>query len=468
MSRRMFRFACWAFAAAAVLAFAADGRAQNNNNNNNNNNGGGGGSLPAGVEVDADGVLRTRVFDRRLNQQRLDAARRNVAPNLARPSKLRMVSLNRLEAAVSERLANGEAPTEEMQFLAGLTRVKYVFYYPETQDIVIAGPAEPYGVDASGRAVGLNSGEAITQLEDLVVALRAFPPSGQRTRLVSVSIDPTQDGLKKMQDFLNRLGGRIPAGGANQIAMGLRQSLGNQVVTIQGVSPKTHFAKVLVEADYRMKLIGIGLEQPPVDIRSYTSRSNPRDVSRNALQRWYFVPNYECVKVGENDLAMELVGDGVKLISEDERVQANGGRVNANAVNRASQMFVQEFTAKYPQLAERSPVYGQLRNLIDLVIAAAFIQEVDYYGRAGWAMNVFGDEGQYAVETHTAPQQVESAVNIVWKGNTLMTPIGGGVHIEPRQALASQNRLADTDGELKTLHGGVDFSKVDAKQWWWD
>ena len=37
-----------------------------------------------------------------------------------------------------------------MQFLAGLTRVRYVFYYPETKDIVLAGPAEGWAADAAG------------------------------------------------------------------------------------------------------------------------------------------------------------------------------------------------------------------------------------------------------------------------------------------------------------------------------
>ena len=45
-----------------------------------------------------------------------------------------------------------------MRYLAGLTRLEYVFYYPETQDIEIAGPAEGWVVDASGRVVGMESG----------------------------------------------------------------------------------------------------------------------------------------------------------------------------------------------------------------------------------------------------------------------------------------------------------------------
>jgi len=55
----------------------------------------------------------------------------------------------------------------------------------------------------------------------------------------------------------------------------------------------THFAAVLVEADYRMKLIGIGLERPPVRLVSYVDRASPSQISRNALVRWFFTPDYE-------------------------------------------------------------------------------------------------------------------------------------------------------------------------------
>ena len=82
----------------------------------------------------------------------------------------------------------------------------------------------------------------------------------------------------------------------------------------------------MVEADYRMKLIGIGLEQPPVRLKSYVARANPRQIARNALQRWYFVPDYQCVRVSDDALAMELVGEGVKLVGEDEVVAKDGSR----------------------------------------------------------------------------------------------------------------------------------------------
>jgi hypothetical protein len=457
----------------ASLLLAGSAFAQNNNNNNNNNNNGGGGNLfgAAGVLVDTSGVLKVKRYDEpngQLAMQRMMAARARMPQNVAQPVPLRKISLNRLEAAIADRLANGEQPTDEMKFLAGLTRAQYVFFYPETNDIVIAGPAEPYAADASGRVIGLNTGRAVVELQDLVTALRAFPPQGKPTPLIACSIDATQEGLANLQKFFAGFHGRMPAGGEARIAEGARQALGLQEVTIKGLSPKTHFAQVLVEADYRMKLIGIGLEQPPVRIPSYASLANTATVRGNAMQRWFFTPNYECVKVSDDELAMELVGEGVKLIGEDEVVQADGSRVGGAPKNKASQQFCQQFTANYPQLAQRSPVYAQLRNLIDLSVAAAFIQQQDYYGKAQWKMETLADEKKVAIETCETPKTVETACAVMKKGNQTAFPIGGGVHIEPTSALKTENRIADEGGKLQAVHAKFTTPKLNENQWWWD
>lgn len=424
-----------------------------------------------GVLVDAEGVLRTRYYrdtSVKLFKRRLEEARAHLKPDLARPSELRKISLNRLEAAVAEQLRNGAGPTDEMKYLAGLTGIDYVFCYPETGDIVIAGPAEGFVRDTSGLVYGTTSGRNVMELRHLLVALRSFAPGVAGPRTIGVSIDPTKEGLQRMQQFLRRVGPRATPRDTLALAKGLKESLGLQTVTIMGVSPKTHFAHVLVEADYRMKLIGIGLETPPVKMTSYVERANPASVARNALQRWYFVPNYECVKVSEDELAMQLVGEGVKLVGSDELVTAEGGRVGSGRVDKASKAFVDEFTRKYPELAARLPIYAQLRNLIDMAIAAAFIQQQDYYGQTGWKMEVFGSEKALPLETGNAPTKVETAVNAIWKGRTLMTPIGGGVSIRPRTALQKDKLLPDSGGEVATTRKQVDLKSIPADRWWWD
>jgi hypothetical protein len=421
----------------------------------------------AGVVVDARGVLRAKTAadsDGQLTRQRIAAARASLSPKVAASSKLRYISLRRLEEAVR---AHQGAATEEMRNLAGLLRIHYVFLYPDSKDIVIAGPAEGWVNDGFGRPVGLNSGRPVVRLEDLVEALRAFPPGGQPTRLIGCSIDPTKEGLAAMQQFLLRIGSTATPNDTQFIVNGLQSSLGLQTVSVNGVSPKTHFAMVLVEADYRMKLIGIGLEKPPVRLISYVDRARPSAVRRNALQRWYFVPDYECVRTGDEGAAMELVGDGVKLVGQSELVASSGQRQAAARTDPASQAFVTAFTQKYAALAEKSPVYAELRNLIDLAVAAAYIQHEDFYAKAGWKMDFFGDEAAFTVETYDMPKQVASAINAIWRGTTLMTPIAGGVHIEPTQALASGNRLPDEDGKVSKAHQQVKIQLAKG-QWWWD
>lgn len=440
---------------------------QNQGNNQNQNST----TAIAGIAVDADGVLKMSVVVDRggaLTKQRVEAARKVHDAAIWKSSEMRKISLPKLEAALQARLASGEKPTEEMLHLVGLTRIKYVFFLPETNDVVIAGPAEPWADDLSGRSRGIETGRPVVLLEDVVVALRAFSPQQRKSAVITCSIDPTREGLANMQEFLRRVGRQNPNLSEQGIVRGLKESLGFQLISITGISANTHFAQVLVEADYRMKLIGIGLERPRTKIPSYVELANPRTVAQNALQRWYFVPNYECVRVSDDQNAMELVGDGVKLIGENEFVAGDGTRVDAKTSNPAAKRFVDTFTEKYPELASEVPVYAQLRNMIDTSVAAAFIQKQDYYGKAGWMMPTLGDEAKFPVETATAPKRVESAVTSYRKGNTLVTPIGGGVQMEPRLALSSERVLRDNEGIVQQAHQKTKSAKLADGQWWWD
>ena len=452
--------------AASLMALAIQpGWAQNNNQGNNNFIG----QLPAGVIVSPEGVLRVKQFTDKtgqLTRTRIAEAKARLGGEVVKASELRKVSLNRLEAAIAERIARGETPTDEMKYLAGLTQVQYVFFYPESNDIVIAGPAEGFFPDPSGRVVGINTGRAVLELQDLVAAMRAFPPEGKQANVISVSIDPTQEGLQAMQQWLASI--RPGPGDADKIVAGLKEKLGLHNVTVQGISPRTHFAQVMVEADYRMKLIGIGIESPPVKMATYVGKASPTEVSRNAMQRWYFTPNYDCVRVAEDNLAMQLEGQGVQLVGANELVQGDGTRAAAGGENAASKAFCASFTANYPQIAAKNAVYAQLKNLIDMAIAAAFIQKQDYYGQAGWKMDVLGDEQQFPIEIYEAPKTVETACTAIWKGNRLMTPVGGGVRIEPLRAIESSRLLKDEQGAVKEARAKISLGKLDKNQWWWD
>ena len=236
---------------------------------------GGDGEAPAGifsgVAVDAEGVLQRRTVNDptgQLTRQRVQESKARLGREITERSALRKVSLTRLARLIVQAIDEGHGPDEAMQHLAGLTRIQYIFYYPETQDIVLAGPAEGWVDTGAGRVVGFHTGQPTMELQDLIVALRAFPPGQNSGSLVHCSIDATPEGLQRMQQFLSRVGRQIQPNDEQYIVEGLRESLGLQMITLGGISSKTHFAQVMVEADYRMKLIGIGLEPAPARIRS--------------------------------------------------------------------------------------------------------------------------------------------------------------------------------------------------------
>lgn len=424
-----------------------------------------------GVQINVDGVFSTSVIretNGRLNRERIAAAKRVLDRDLATRSKLRKVSLNRLEAEIKKLKAAGKDIPYEMKYLAGMTRITHVFYYPETKDIVIAGPAEGFFLSAENQVVGTETGAATLHLEDLIVALRAFGPDGKRTKLISCSIDPTQEGLVNLKEAYKEVAKRFRPGDERATADAFRQALGLQEITIEGVSPETHFASVLVAADYHMKLIGIGLENTPVGITSFVEAVKPSSGGGNGLQRWYFQPNYDCVQVNEDETAMQLVGSGVKLVGANESVAADGTRTEKAKTSRASNVFCTSFTKKYGRLAESVPLFAQLRNCVDMSIAAAFIQEMDFYDQAGWDMDLFGDEDQFPTETFNAPTHVAPAVNALWKNNLFMTPIGGGVNIQPRNAIRSRSNNAKEARVLEAVMQDENLDELRAGQWWWD
>jgi hypothetical protein len=93
------------------------------------------------------------------------------------------------------------------------------------------------------------------------------------------------------------------------------------------------------------------------------------------------------------------------------------------------------------------------------------MQEHDAYGKAGWTAATLCDEKACPIETQPVASEAETAIHAVWRGNRLLTPIGGGVTLVPRTALDARNLIADEKGELKAAQAAV---TLPAEGWYWD
>jgi len=269
-----------------------------------------------------------------LTRQQLNTAKASygLPGDVSVSSPMRCVSLNRLEKAIIE--ANGML-TDEMMYLAGIQRIRYVFYYPESKDIVIAGSAEGWSPGHEYMMVGVTTGQPVLELRHLVTALRVYAPGKEIIEAVGCSIDPTPEGNVRLQQFVNQFGGTNTPAEKQAFIDGIRQSIGWQTVRIDGVPATTDAARLMVAADYRMKRIGLGVDDKPWrQLTTFIERTAPS--APDAMFRWFFVPDYESVILTEDSLGLQLVGDGVKLVGENEIVDSTGMRsaVHRTQINR--------------------------------------------------------------------------------------------------------------------------------------
>src|SRR5262245_13471185 len=122
-------------------------------------------------------------------------------------------------------------PSEDMLHLAGLEKIKYVLVYPETGDLVLAGPAGGWNTDAEGRHVSTASGRPVLQLDDFVVLSRYLSSSPQGT--FGCSIDPTEEGLARTKRFAEQSAAQpIKPEQRNAWLKQLRDQMGRQSINV--------------------------------------------------------------------------------------------------------------------------------------------------------------------------------------------------------------------------------------------
>jgi hypothetical protein len=431
-----------------------------------------------GVFCDAQGtLLRVLEEDRSGRLAKVGRASQLAKPNgeqlaPADASPLRKISLARLEKHLERCAAEGKPPSEEMRNLAGLYRIRYVLLYPDEHDIVLAGPAGPWRLDAEGRRLNVESGQPVVQLDDLVVVFRSMlAPDGGR---FGCSITPTQDGLARTKAFIEESNKTpLKPGQRGSWLNKLRDSLGMQDIEVYGIDPRTRAAHVLVEADYRMKLVGLGLEDGVLGVKNYLSSitvkpgepAPPMDVLR-----WWFTLNYQAVAASAERDVYEIRGQGVQVLSENELLTMTGQRVHTGAASPANLSFTTSFTDHFDRLAARYPVYADLRNIFDLALVGALIKAERVMDRARWQMPLFADAQRYAVRLGTAPKQVQTVIaHRVVNRTQILVGVSGGVSVNPSTLVAADKIAVDSYGKLAAERGrAAAKQELALEAWWWD
>lgn len=393
----------------------------------------GGVGFVGGVRIDTDGVLRNMTLEEK--QQQLEMLRQNAfapAGPLTEPSAMRCISLKKVQEAVMESAATGNPLSEELLVLAGLTRVEYVFVYPERQDIVIAGPSEPWTVGPYGSMVGAKSGRPIVLLEDLLTAFRYV--SSARQGGVSVSIEPSEQGVAQLQQMIARIGSNP---NPSQLVPMLADAFGPQRVILQGIPSESHMARVLLAADYRMKLYGMNLAEAPVEgLPSYLEMIRNRTSSSSQLQsRWWMACDYNAISHSRNLLSWRISGRGIKTLTEQEMVDADGQVTQTGKVDAAAKKWADLFTKKLDELAVKDTAFGDLRNVMDLCVVAALIEAQNLESLSACDLSgILGDTSKVETPKLAFPQSLSPQISLVQSVQGMLVSASGGVMIESWQA----------------------------------
>jgi hypothetical protein len=413
-----------------------------------------------GVMIDTEGIVHRADTGQvnQLRQARSNALQESkLSSDINRESPLRKISLRRLQQEILRRAKTSRELPLDMEYLAGMTRVKYIFVYPELNDIVLAGPTETMEVDMNGEYVGNTSGIPILKLCDLLVAWRLDPQQLQQG--ITCSMDATPDGLQRYARLIrqrNKLN--------NQKLDRIQQAIGQFELTVKGVPPDSSLARTLVAADVMLKRLGMGLEPTGVPkLASYMQliAGSPNAGRPVMMPRTWLAPNYEPLLVDEDGLAWQL-RSGVKVQCEDGYLTDSGEVKNVKSTGDEGRQWAEQFTRHYRDVAAKFPVFHQLRQCMDWIVIAAILSEYNLVEMAEFDDQVFSRNDIIGTASLQVAKRTEPQVSSVKNRGTLLFGVSGGVEINGLEILS---QVETTDHLNATREQAIETVK---RTWWWD
>ena len=368
---------------------------------------------PDGVYIDAEGVLKTRRVE---TGKRLRALRK-LAKKEKGKKQLGYVSLPRLFAEVKKKLDAGEKIPDEMLYLAGMTKLQYVFVYPEEKDLVIAGPCEPIVADFPERPVGRRTGRPLLRLDDVVTALRTCGPGKPGTPF-GCTIKLTREVQQRMLDTFNELKGRLQKNPKKRgaVTRAMAKAGGVQPIAFFNIEPATRFAYVCVEADYMLKRHAIGLDRSPV--KKAVSHIGMMTSPTTMTHRFWFEAFYEPLAVSPDGTAFKIRGQSLQI-----KTRRKFDEAAPDPADPVAQRYARSTTKHMTALSGTLLSWADLANLADLALLATLIGKDKLHEKAGWDLGWILDE--YTVERVAVPKQASALVNSRMAGRALLFAAGG-------------------------------------------
>jgi hypothetical protein len=308
------------------------------------------------------------------------------------PPKKRALSLRVLQQqAANSCTKNGLCPSV-ISNMAGLTKITGYIVDKKNQDIIVIGE-----VSSDSRPI---------LLEDFVVAMKnawlKYSILRGNTRYYSnpgCSIDPDPSVMRRLSAI--NFGGSSSTHSMREWEAICRMP---QNVRVMGIPFDSHFASVIVDADYDMKKIVDGSDSLNItdfmslmDMRLEVAKKqylqNVRSFgSQMFMNRFWFFPGDN--KYREDSDVVLIEDSSVVLLTEAEYFDNRGGISGRNHPDPLAKEFCGSFSTKYQEIAQERPIYFELMNLFRLVAVAKIMKMKLSHAEAGLNLDYFLEKYQ--------------------------------------------------------------------------
>ncbi len=290
----------------------------------------------------------------------------------------RAVSLRVLEERVKSCVNGRECPQEVLE-LAGLRWLEGYVVDPATHDLILVGH------------VVKNSPPL--HLEDFVIAVRdAWRLYGHQKGNTfyysdpGCSIDPQPKVIQELQRTGKYLQGN-PSSAGQEEALEYWHKVCHmpQQVRVLGIPYHTHFAKVMVDADYFMKKLLDGsetlqsskfksLSDLHIDAMERAMKGGKQAaVSTESMSRFWFHAG-QAVLLDDPGM-VEIKQVPVELLTEQEHLSKKGQIVGSGHPDPLANQWAESFTRSYRAIAKEHSIYRELENLYRFVALARSMKE---------------------------------------------------------------------------------------------
>ncbi|MEW6607347.1 MAG: DUF1598 domain-containing protein [bacterium] len=300
------------------------------------------------------------------------------------------------------------------------------------------------------------------------------------------SIDPDPDVIQKLQTLGQQI---FNHSSSTRIKEGIEKwhSICQlpQNVRVLGIPFDTHFAVVMVKADYDMKTLVDGSDS--LNIPGFTSltdmtlekakndivQEKPLSIPLYSMNRFWFYP-------GENhyieDSGIVIIKQSpVILLTEEEYLDRRGEIVRSGYSNPLAQEFTESFSSLYTDVAKQRPIYAELESLFRFVALAKIMKFKSPHKEIGLDLWCFLED--FRIPEMSLKTQLPGRANVKefehrqdfyrsYRTIQLWLPSCGGVSIDIE--ISHRNFEKDTSGKLSKLRDEVLKARPSPEALCWD